>query len=203
MRNATVLFVSAGTLAVCGGLAGCVTAPNNGSPKVQTTAEADRDGVTGVAESPLRDLNVLRTKIPPVLLQAMSDPYERPGEGRCADLMERLKPLDEALGDDLDLTPKAEDGMVKKTKTTVLTVASGAASDMIPFRSWLRKLSGAEQHDKYVQAAIIAGAVRRAYLKGLGESEGCDRPAAPSHVLAGAPIMDQAMKPKYPIRLDR
>ncbi|THD58161.1 MAG: hypothetical protein E8A49_20345 [Phenylobacterium sp.] len=184
------------------GLAGCVTDPHNGSPKVQTTAEADRDGVTGVAESPLRDLNVLRTKIPPVLLQAMSDPYDRPGSGSCAELLERLKPLNEALGDDIDQAAK-EDGMVKKSKTTALTLASGAASDMIPFRSWLRKLSGAEQHDKFVTAAITAGDVRRAYLKGLGESEGCAPPATPSHVLAGAPVIDQAMKPKYAIRLDR
>ena len=46
-------------------------------------------------------------------------------------------------------------------------LSSGAASDVIPFRGWIRKLSGAERHDKYVQAAITAGAVRRAYLKGL------------------------------------
>jgi hypothetical protein len=89
--------------------------------------------------------------------------------------------------------------MMAKGKTTALTVASGAASDVIPFRGWIRKLSGAEQHDRYVQAAITAGAVRRAYLKGLGEAKGCDPPATPSHERAGAPIIDQSMKPKYPI----
>lgn len=196
MRNVTAFFCSVTALA----LSGCVTAPDNGSPKVETTSEADRAGVKGVAEAPLRDLNVLRTMIPAVLLQAMADPYERPGLARCSDLLDRLKPLDEALGEDLDVTSKeGEDGMVAKGKTTVLTVASGAASSVIPFRSWIRKLSGAEQHDKFVQAAITAGAVRRAYLKGLGEAKGCEPPATPSHELAGAPILDQAMKPKYPI----
>ncbi|HZZ68320.1 MAG TPA: hypothetical protein VFE18_09115 [Phenylobacterium sp.] len=196
MRYATALLCCAAALA----LSACVTEPDNGSPKVQTTAEADRSGVKGVAESPLRDLNVLRTKIPEVLLHAMADPYERPGLGRCADLVERLKPLNEALGEDLDVTSKeGEQGMMAKGKTTALTVASGAASDVIPFRGWIRKLSGAEQHDRYVQAAITAGAVRRAYLKGLGEAKGCDPPATPSHELAGTPIIDQTMKPKYPI----
>ncbi|HEX3888045.1 MAG TPA: hypothetical protein VHW05_11155 [Phenylobacterium sp.] len=196
MRYVTALLCCAAALA----LSACVTEPDNGSPKVQTTAEADRSGVKGVAESPLRDLNVLRTKIPEVLLRAMADPYERPGGGRCADLVERLKPLNEALGEDLDVTSKeGEQGMMAKGKTTVLTVASGAASDVIPFRGWIRKLSGAEQHDRYVQAAITAGAVRRAYLKGLGEAKGCDPPATPSHELAGTPVIDQTMKPKYPI----
>jgi len=51
-----------------------------------------------------------------------------------------------------------------------------------------------------VQAAITAGAVRRAYLKGLGEAKGCDPPATPSHQLAGAPVIDQSVKPKFPIR---
>ncbi len=197
MRFATALLCCATALALCA----CVTAPESGLPKVQTTAEADREGVKGVAESPLRDLNMLRTKIPEVLLQALADPYERPGSGRCIDLIARLNPLNDALGDDLDLTAKAgEDGMMAKGKTTALTMASGAASDVIPFRGWIRKLSGAEQHDKYVQAAITAGAVRRAYLKGMGEAKGCNAPATPSHELAGAPVIDQAMKPKYPIR---
>ena len=197
MRYATALSCCAAALV----LSACVTAPDNGSPKVQTTAEANRSGVKGAAESPLRDLNVLRTKIPDVLLQAMADPYERPASGRCADLVARLTPLDYALGEDLDVTSReGEEGMVAKGKTTALTLASGAASDVIPFRGWIRKLSGAERHDRLVQAAITAGAVRRAYLKGLGEAKGCAPPATPSPELAGAPVPDQSMKPKYPIR---
>jgi hypothetical protein len=196
MSHATALRCCAASLL----LSACVTAPENGSPKVETTAQADHSSVKGVAESPLRDLNVLRTKIPEVLLQAMADPYERPGAGRCADLLDRLRPLNDALGEDLDVTSKdGEEGMIAKGRTTALTVASGAASDIIPFRGWIRKLSGAERHDRYVQAAITAGAVRRAYLKGMGEARSCQPPATPSHELAGAPVMDQAMKPKYPI----
>jgi hypothetical protein len=50
----------------------------------------------------------------------------------------------------------------------------------VPFRGWVRKLSGAERYSKEVAAAIAAGTVRRAYLKGLGEAKGCAAPAAPS-----------------------
>jgi hypothetical protein len=64
----------------------------------------------------------------------------------------------------------------------------------------VRKLSGAERHDRFVQAAINGGAVRRAYLKGLGEAHGCQPPAAPSHQLTGAEVPTQEMKPRYPIR---
>src|SRR5581483_12179571 len=97
MRCSTALALSIAALALCG-LGGCVTAPDNGSEKIQTTADADHAGVKGVAESPLRDLNMLRTKIPPVLLQAMADPYEKPGTLRCPELIARLGPLNEALG---------------------------------------------------------------------------------------------------------
>ncbi len=46
----------------------------------------------------------------------------------------------------------------------------------------MRKLSGAEKHDSLVQHAMASGAIRRAYLKGLGEARGCDPPATPQHL---------------------
>ena len=182
-------------------LGGCMTTRADGSPKVETTSEANREGLKGAAKAPLRDLNVLRTKIPEVLLQALADPYERPVSIRCAELNRLLAPLNDALGADLDAPSMDEDDLLEKGRNTALGVVAGAASDVIPFRGWVRKLTGAEQHDHVVQAAIVAGAVRRAYLKGLGEAKGCPPPATPSHELAGAPVIDQSGKPKYPIRL--
>jgi hypothetical protein len=188
--------------ALCATLAlgGCMTTRSDGSPKVETTQEANRENLGGVAKAPLRDLNVLRTKIPEVLLQALADPYERPRTGRCPELVTLLKPLNDALGADLDVPSVDQDDLLDKGRNTALGVMAGAASDVIPFRGWVRKLTGAEQHDHLVQAAIVAGAVRRGYLKGLGEAKGCNPPATPSHVLAGAPVIDQSGKPKYPIR---
>jgi len=177
-----------------------MTTRSDGSPKVQTTNEANRESVKGAAESPLRDLNVLRTKIPPVLLQAMADPYERPKSKGCPELKGLIHPLNDALGPDLDAPEPDQDDLMGRGKGTAFGMMAGAASDVIPFRGWIRKLTGAERHDRIVQQAITAGAVRRSYLKGLGEAKGCDPPATPSHQLAGTPVIDQVMKPKYPIR---
>jgi hypothetical protein len=196
MRYATPLLLSAAALA----LGGCMTTRSDGSPKVQTSNEANRENLKGVAESPLRDMNVLRTKIPPVLLQAMADPYQRPTSKGCAQLNVLLQPLTDALGADLDAPEPDPDALMGRGKETAMGLMSGAASDMIPFRGWIRKLTGAERHDRLVQQAITAGAVRRSYLKGLGEAKGCDPPATPSHQLAGAPVLDQSMKPRYPVR---
>ena len=55
----------------------------------------------------------------------------------------------------------------------------GAAEGVVPFRGWVRKLSGAERYSKDVAAAIAAGTIRRAFLKGLGQAAGCTAPAAP------------------------
>jgi hypothetical protein len=200
MRLAAALPLSAAALAAALALGGCTTSRADGSPRIETTSEANREGIRGVAKAPLRDFNVLRTKIPEALLQAMADPYEKPVEMKCAQYIALLGPLNDALGADLDTPSVDEDDLLDKGKTSALGFAAGAASDVIPFRGWVRKLSGAEQHDRLVQSAIVAGAVRRAYLKGLGEAKGCHWPATPSHELAGAPVIDQSMKPKYPIR---
>ncbi|MEO8113709.1 MAG: hypothetical protein ABI655_04980 [Phenylobacterium sp.] len=187
-------------IAACLGLAACTTLPADGSPRVQTTSQANRENLKGAASAPLRDLNLLRTKIPEALLAAMADPYQRPKSTKCAQLIALLKPLNDALGADLDKVSVDEDDLLEKGRETALGAVAGVAADAIPFRGWVRKLSGAERHDKYVQAAISAGAVRRAYLKGLGESKGCLPPATPSHELAGAPVMTQEFKPRFPVR---
>jgi hypothetical protein len=198
MRYVTALILTAAAAL----LAGCLTTRGDGSPKVETTSEANRESIKGAAEAPLRDVNVLRTKIPDVLLFAMADPYSRPPRNwKCPELIGMIAPLDDALGDDLDAPNETQQGLKEKSRGSVLGYAAGAASDFIPFRSWVRKLTGAEAHDQLVQKAITAGAVRRAYLKGLGESHGCNPPATPSHVLAGSEIPSQEFKPRYPIKM--
>jgi hypothetical protein len=62
----------------------------------------------------------------------------------------------------------------------------GAAESVIPFRGWIRKLDGAERHSKEVAAAIAAGSVRRAFLKGVGQTLGCAAPAAPLQAQAAS-----------------
>ncbi|RAK52429.1 hypothetical protein DJ018_14050 [Phenylobacterium deserti] len=184
----------------CLALASCTTPRADGSPRIQTTNEANRENLTGAVRAPLRDINVLRTKIPPVLLAAIADPYARPEKASCQALIELIRPLNDALGADLDTPSQDEDDLLDKGRGTALSAVAGVTTEAIPFRGWVRKLSGAERHDNLVQAAIMAGGVRRAYLKGLGESRGCSPPATPSHELAGSTPPTQGWKPRYPIR---
>jgi hypothetical protein len=174
------------------------------SEPVRTSDQLKRESVKGAATAPLRDLNVMRAQIPEVLLQAMADPYARPPRNyKCPQLIALVQPLDEALGADIDRINIEDQDMMERGRETALGVAADFASDAIPFRGWVRKLSGAERHDRLVRDAITAGAVRRAYLKGLGESKGCTPPATPSHERAGAAPLEVKrgpLTPKYPTK---
>lgn len=183
-------------------LAACTTTRGDGSGRIQTTSEAKRENLEGAVSAPLRDVNLLRTKIPPVLLEALADPYKRPPSATCASITAEIRPLNEALGDDLDEPDAEGTSVLVRGRDTALGAVASVASDIIPFRGFVRTLTGAEQHDQLVAGAITAGAVRRAYLKGLGESKGCRPPATPSHVLTGSPVPEQRdwTKPRYPVR---
>ncbi|WP_332768971.1 hypothetical protein [Phenylobacterium sp.] len=182
-------------------LGGCMTTRADGSPEVQTTSEAKRESMGAAVAAPLRDVNLLRTKIPPVLLEALADPYQRPVPPTCARLAELIRPLNAAMGDDLDEPDIDNQSVQVRGKDAALGAVASVASDIIPFRGWVRKLTGAERHDTLVAAAITAGGVRRAYLKGLGEARGCPPPATPSHILTGTTeVRTQELKPRYPIR---
>ncbi|CAN1509266.1 hypothetical protein MCEMIH16_00745 [Caulobacteraceae bacterium] len=180
--------------------------PQPTSPQVQTTDQINRGSVTGAVSAPMRDLNLLRSKIPPVLLEALEDPYKRPRPANCSELIALLRPLNEALGADIDEPSSTDDrALMDKGRDvagdTALGLVASAAQDLIPLRGWVRKLSGAEQHDKLVRAAIISGGIRRGYLKGLGEAKGCNPPATPTHVKSDIPPAPPRRKgPRYPIR---
>ena len=173
--------------------------PAPASGRIQTSEEAKRENLQGAATAPLRDLNVVRTNIPDVLTEAIADPYARPKSVRCAALIAAIRPLNDALGPDVD-TPAMKEGTGSAGRGAALGVMAGAASEIIPFRGIVRMATGATAHDRMVQQAILAGSVRRAYLKGLGESKGCNPPATPSHVLAGSKPPNPPGKPRYPVR---
>jgi len=148
------------------------------------TPETSSDKMSQAATTPLSDLNVLQPEIPPPLAAALKAPYARPADATCAGLAAQVKALDEVLGNDLDAAPSAsnpgmiERGVVALGDATIGTVRS-AAEGVVPLRSWVRKLSGAERHSKEVAAAVAAGVVRRSFLKGLGDAGGCEAPAGP------------------------
>jgi len=155
----------------------------------ESTRPARADGtqvqgtVTQFVTTPLGDLNVIRTEIPQVLVAARKEPYALPADSSCAALAAEVQELSLVLGPDLDATPQGENDDSEDDGGVVVEAASGAirgaAEGIMPFRGWVRKLSGAAGHTKEAAAAIHAGTVRRAFLMGLGQTGGCKLIAAP------------------------
>lgn len=143
------------------------------------------DGFGAAVTAPLEDLNLRRQVIPTGLLQAEANPYDMRNMNRCSTIAAEVARLDEALGPDAD-EPPAPDGRIMSERAAdaaaqgALGAIRDATTDFIPGRSWIRRLSGAEQHSRHVQSAIQAGRLRRAFLKGMGMQRNCAPPAAPS-----------------------
>jgi hypothetical protein len=155
------------------------------SPEADSGMMEHKDGIVDSATSPLEDLNLRRVAIPAVLQRAVKNPYDLQGLDRCEQIAAEVGRLDEALGRDLDeASPPDRRTQVQKTASAAHDAAAeGVKSEVdhyIPFRGWIRMLSGAARHDKKVQEAIRAGNVRRGYLKGVGMRRNCAPPAAPS-----------------------
>ena len=141
-------------------------------------ASTDSSKAGAAVTTPLSDLNLVSANIPIVLEAAQRAPYELPPALDCDSLAADIKALDEVLGPDLDAPPTAGNpGLLERGAEAGSDAAFGAlqrtAEGVIPFRGWVRKLSGAERHSRKVAAAITAGGVRRAFLKGLRASRSC------------------------------
>jgi hypothetical protein len=173
MRTVPVL------IAVSLGLAGC-----NAGSSVMEGAGQFGAGLGAAATAPLDDLNLRREYIPTVLLQAQANPYDLRNLTQCTTIGAEIARLDEALGPDTD-EPPAQDGSFLSERAAdaaaaaALDAVRNTVTDFIPGRSWIRRLSGAEQHSRAVQSAIMAGRLRRAFLKGTGMQRNCAPPAAP------------------------
>lgn len=157
-------------------LAACAT-----GPEMSRGAGEFQQGVGGAVTAPLEDLNIRREEIPAVLWEARRAPYASQNLTTCQTLTAEIALLDEALGPDLDSPEaEAERPMESRAADAALGLVRDTTTDFIPLRSWVRRLTGAEQHSRTVQATIRAGLVRRGYLKGLGQQRNCAPPAAPS-----------------------
>ena len=148
-----------------------------------------KDGFGNAVQAPLEDLNIKRVEIPVALIRAQDNPYDLSRMTHCEAIAGEVGSLDDALGPDLDEPPpppnsQGERGADFAARQT-LNAVRDASSSLIPFRGWVRRLSGAERHNMAVQAAIRAGTSRRSYLKGIGMRMNCAPPAAPSWFVPG------------------
>ena len=125
--------------------------------------------VKTVLDRPLGDLNVMRPVIAAALQKAAQAPYAPP-DPRCEIITGEIMHLDTALGPDFDERSAAAKN---KNLPTVAQLEGEAAGSFIPYEGVLRFITGASKRDRKVAEIYLAGAVRRAYLKGTGEARGC------------------------------
>jgi len=161
------LAVALGGLAL---LSGCATRPMP-SPGQDT-------GFDHAISQPFRDLSLIRDVAPEALLRAAADPYDMAHLDTCAEVQAAVSDLDAALGPDLAPAGKASGLNVQGLASDLVGGAIG-----LPFRGIVRQLTGAEERDQALRAAVLAGMVRRGFLKGRMAATGCPllpRPAQPA-----------------------
>lgn len=171
--NLTRTLAATGIAALLLSLGGCAS----DTPKRLGTA----------AVTPLSDLNVVRADIPDILEDAQKEPYLMPKEPSCVGLALEIRKLDEVLGADLDApATDKRPSLIDRASGLANDQAVGAlqrtAQDLVPFRGWVRKLSGAERYSKRVAASIAAGSIRRGFLKGVAASQNCLWQTTPDEV---------------------
>jgi hypothetical protein len=201
MRELTSLGVAAALLALGATPAAADPTPSS-QGEIQTPDRSGTANIPSAVVAPLHDLNITRQGIPPVLLSAITNPYDKPTPADCGEITRQIRELNRVLGADFDEpdTPQTP-SLTQKSGHVALALMHGAAESLLPFAGFVRTLSGAQRHDQLVIEAITAGSARRAYLKGLGESRRCPRPASPVHfVHPPPPAREDGPGPKFPIK---
>lgn len=138
--------------------------------------EDTRRGVVEAARSPFRDVNLIRQEIPPVL-NTLDYPYSTatlaPG---CAAVAYEIAQLDAVLGPE-SFQPGPNRNIWDRSgdfaEDQTLDALQNTAEDLIPFRSWVRLISGASRAERDALRAFANGQQRRTFLRGYGASLGC------------------------------
>jgi hypothetical protein len=167
MHSVAFSVASALTLFAAPALAGG-PAPSAPPEKSMTTKDVT---AKDVVETPASDLNLKKDEIPALLVAAQQHPYTLTGLATCQQLAAAIGEFDALLGEDVDL-PQS-DGK----RTSPGRVAQSVVGSFIPFRGVIREVSGANEHDREMRAAILAGVARRSFLKGIGQGKNCRYPA--------------------------
>ncbi len=166
-------------------VAGATHAAHQGADAVSQGAEEHMPGVNDAVRAPLRDLNLVQDNVPTILVRAYAKPYDATGLDSCQAILDQVSALDLALGPDVDIprSPSAQEDMFAKGRglagEAALDAVRSATTGVIPVRSWVRRFSGANRAEQEAKAIVLAGAIRRGFLKAVGLQQNCDWPAAP------------------------
>jgi hypothetical protein len=151
-------------------------AHDNQQTKGPDRADQVRRGVADAATMPLRDVGLIRPEIP-AQLRDLNYPYETQKLlTGCSQVLYEIGQLDAALGDE-SYQPGGDKSLVTRGADAAVggavSLADDAAADVIPFRGWVRRASGAAKADREAAHAIEMGQTRRAFLRGYGAAIGC------------------------------
>jgi hypothetical protein len=134
-----------------------------------------RRGVAGAASIPFRDVGLIRPEIP-LLLRNLHYPYSTATLSDCTAIAREIGQLDAVLGpESYDPGPSrnAWDRSGDFVEEQTVQAAEDTAADLVPFRSWVRRISGASRAEREALRAVANGQQRRTFLRGYGASRGC------------------------------
>lgn len=129
--------------------------------------------VRDIVSQPARDVGIMRTQIPPVLVEASASPYSLTGLKTCRQISTEIIALNEVLGPDYGAPPGAAPG-----RAGAIASAGGRAvvNSIIPFRGVVREVTGAAPAERQYNAAVDAGLARRGFLRGVHQTRKCKTP---------------------------
>lgn len=154
---------------------GLILALNVTACSTGRTADTRR-GVIDATTGPLRDVNLVRQEIP-MVLRGLEYPYSTATltEG-CPEIARQIASLDAVLGPE-SYQPGPNRNIWDRSgdfvEEQVIEAAQDTVNDFIPFRSWIRRLSGANRAERDALRAVANGQQRRTFLRGYGASLGC------------------------------
>jgi hypothetical protein len=123
------------------------------------------DEMTRTLEQPLRDLGWMREDPPEILKQVEAAPYALGPDWTCERLLVELSDLGVVLGPDLDFPTLDGTPPVVDAEQVMTNAVGGLWS--LPYRGIIRWITGATERDRVLRNAILAGTVRRAFLRGV------------------------------------
>ncbi|WP_156811879.1 hypothetical protein [Robiginitomaculum antarcticum] len=158
-----------------------------------------RRGIPDALRAPFRDFNLMKRSIPAVL-QRITYPYAINGPVHCTALIIEINALNSVLGNSADVSAlenSRPEQIAEAASNAATNAIEDAATGWIPYRSIIRRITGAHQYEREIRKAYERGRIRRAFLKGVGGAYGCAYPARPSSVKEPMRII---VPPESPIR---
>jgi hypothetical protein len=164
------LAVLAATMAVPHVAAAQGNAATAANPAPGARGDGAIDRAREIAGQPARDVGAARVTIPPVLAQAIANPYGPANTRSCAALAAGLRGLNAVLGPDFVAGADTNENRASK-----IAEAGGKTivNSLIPFRGLVREMTGAAPAQRRLNAAIDAGYARRGFLQGLRQARKC------------------------------